>query len=456
MLGFLVLLLLLPVSRILSLVHERMARRDMVTAEITRTWGGPQALTGPVLTLPVRIGRQVPIIQRVQADDGSTVEVPATVDGEVTTRTVWESHDLQILPSKLTWTGRIEPDVRNRGLFEVVVYEANLRAVGSFEMPEVEAEGRQVDWPRAEVALGVPDVRGLTQEVDLTWGDRSLELQPGVGRSGQVGYGIHTPIPDLDQVAVGDTVFFAFDLALRGAGDLLFVPAGTTTEVRIESPWPAPGFTGAFLPAERQISDQGFSAAWEVPSFGRGFPEVGWTKEVEPHVLTSSAFGVSLVLEADAYQQTERSVKYAVLFIILTFGTFFLLELLSRSRLHAVQYLLVGFALSLFYVLLLALSEHFGFGLAYALAAVATVLLIAGYSRSLLGGSRAGWILGSLSLLYGYLYILLQLEDYALLVGAVGLFAVVALIMMATRNLDWFSLRFRGDHGPSSGAGAPV
>ena len=243
---------------------------------------------------------------------------------------------------------------------------------------------------------------------------------------------------------------FSFELALRGSGDLRFQPAGMETRVELESPWPAPGFTGAFLPGERRIGETGFTASWKVPYYGRDYPQVWRDTDVEASALERSAFKVSLVLPANAYQQTERSVKYAALFIALTFATFFLLELLSPARLHAVQYLLVGFALCLFYVLLLALAEHLGFAPAYAVAAAATVGLIAAYCRSILGGLRwAGVMLACLTALYGYLFVVLRLEDYALLLGALGLFAVLALVMRLTRDLDWFTLQFHSREPPT-------
>lgn len=219
--------------------------------------------------------------------------------------------------------------------------------------------------------------------------------------------------------------------------------------MELSSPWRSPGFTGAFLPAARKIGPEGFTAAWQVPYFGRSYGQLWTDGEVSEDQLTDSAFGVSLVLPADAYQQTERAVKYAVLFILLTFGTFFLLELLSPVRLHAVQYLLVGFALCVFYVLLLALGEQLGFPLAYAIAACATAGLIAAYSRSILASRRwAAVVLAALLGLYGFLFVLLRLEDYSLMLGAVGLFAALAVLMRLTRNLDWYSLTFRPAGAP--------
>jgi inner membrane protein len=332
----------------------------------------------------------------------------------------------------------------------VVVYEARLEVDGVFVMPRpVETDGEvQVAWDRAALAVGIPDVRGLQERASLTWGERESRFLPGSGRTAVAGPGIHAPLPALDGVAPGERIPFSFELVLRGSGELRFLAAGEETRVSMASSWASPSFDGAFLPARRKVTRDGFTAAWRVPYFGRSYGQTWTGDEVTAEQLTGSAFGVSLVLPADAYQQTERSVKYAVLFILLTFGTFFLLELLSPERLHAVQYLLVGFALCVFYVLLLALGEHLGFGLAYAAAAAATAILVAGYSRSILGSRRwAAVVLAALAVLYGYLYVLLRLEDFSLLLGALGLFAAIALLMRLTRHLDWHSLTFRRSDG---------
>jgi inner membrane protein len=440
-LGLLVLVLLIPVARITALVGERMARQSTVAGEIAGQWGGPQFLVGPVLTVPYSVTYATTETVTVEGADGAA--------GAPKTRTTRSTRRLLLhaLPAEVAWRGRIEPEIRYRGLFEVVVYEARLAGSGVFVLPAEEAwEGGEPDWRHATLALGIPDARGLQGPVRLAWGDREIGFVPGTAEAGFLGAGIHAPLAEAGAAAPGRRVPFSFELALRGSGDLHFQPAGEQTRVEIASPWPDPGFTGAFLPGERRIDEAGFTAAWKVPYYGREYPQLWRDGAVEANALARSAFGVSLVLPADAYQQTERSVKYAVLFIGLTFATFFLLELLSPARLHAVQYLLVGFALCLFYVLLLALAEHLGFAPAYAVAATATVGLVAAYSRSILAGGRwAALVLACLAALYGYLFVVLRLEDYALLLGAMGLFVVLALVMRLTRHLDWFALRFRGN-----------
>jgi inner membrane protein len=442
-LALLVLVLLIPVSRVTSLVRERMERQDQVAGELAGTWGGAQSLLGPVVTVPYTVTEEWVTVERTAADRRVRVDG----DGEVVerTRSTTTSHLLYALPAEVSWRARVEPEIRYRGLFQVVVYEAHLTASGVFVSPPIgEAGNDRAAWDRATLVVGLPDVRGLQRRARLTWGDREIEFLPGTGTADAVGGGIHAPLPDWGEAPAGTQVPFSFELVLRGSGDLRFLPAGEETRVEMSSPWRSPGFTGAFLPADREIGPDGFTAAWRVPYFGRDYGQTWTDAEVDTAQLAGSTFGVSLVLPADAYQQTERSVKYAVLFILLTFGTFFLLELLSPDRLHPVQYLLVGFALCVFYVLLLALGEHLGFAVSYAVAAAATVALIAAYSRSLFGARRwAAVVAAALAALYGYLFVLLRLEDFSLLLGALGLFAALALLMLLTRRLDWYSLTFR-------------
>jgi len=255
-------------------------------------------------------------------------------------------------------------------------------------------------------------------------------------------------VPGLAKEQAGQAYAFAFNLGLSGSQRLQFIPTGKQTTVVLRSKWPSPSFSGAFLPQARRVDKEGFEARWQVSWFGRGYPQQ-WTTPPESEkrtamkaVLEGSAFGVDLFLPVDAYQKTERSTKYGVLFLLLTFLTFFLYEVFSGLSLHPMQYLLVGSALCLFYLLLLSISEHAPFGISYLVASAATVLLIGGYSAAVLRGRlRALLMTLVLGVLYVYLYVLLQLEDYALLLGAAGLFVILALVMYLTRRIDWGGVR---------------
>lgn len=441
-LGFLFLLLLIPMSQVSALITERHTRHFVVQHEVAATWGGAQTLQGPVIAVPYRSFERCPESQNLRQSE------LATLPCAVLTHAVF-------LPKEVAWEGRIEPQVRYRGIFEVVVYEVHLRAEGFFQRPVMTpfAAAKRVRWNEAALAVSIPDLRGLQSRPQLVWNGEEHAFLPGSRLVESLASGLHVPLPDLAATAAGEPIPFSFEMVLRGAETLDFLPLGEETRVTLSSPWPAPGFSGAFLPQEREIGEAGFTARWQVPYFGRGYPQAWRASDVATEVLSDSAFGVTLVRPADGYQQTERAVKYAVLFILLTFSTFFLLELISPVRLHPLQYLLVGFALCLFYLLLLAVSEHTGFGPAYLLATLSIAGLVSAYAGSILGRKRWAALLAlCLGGLYGFLYVLLRAEDYALLMGTVGLFLLLALFMYLTRHLDWYRLRF----APNSATGEAV
>lgn len=445
-LGFIVLVLLIPVAQVTSLVRERRERQREVAKEVQSTWSGPQTLAGPILVMPY---------EEVQPPSPEAVEIAlrAGLQPPPTKRREWTLHSL---PLELSWSGSVAPEIRRRGLFETVVYQTRLKATGRFAAPhsrEVSNREGEPQWRQAWLVLGVPHLKGLTESALVTWQGRKLELFPGTGGASALSSGLHVPLRLEQPLAPGSTVPFEIELVLRGAESLRFFPGGKETRVELDSSWSSPSFSGAYLPNQRQLTAQGFSASWQVPYLGRAVAQHWVDDAVKPQDLEADSFGVELFIPADGYQRTERSVKYAVLFILLTTLTFFLIELVSPVRLHALHYLLVGSALVMFYLLLLALSEHLGFGWAYLVAAVACSGLIAAYAKSILGNARwAGLILTSLAALYTYLYGLLQAEDYSLLFGALGLFAILALVMYLTRRLNWRSLRFDPADRP---AGAP-
>jgi inner membrane protein len=425
-LGILVLLLLIPLGMVGSLISEREARREQAAGEVAATWGKSQLLGGPVLTVPYR--------QHTTDDKGKEL--------------AWITY-ARFLPATLKVDGRVLPERRNRGIFEAVVYRADLRWTGAFRRPSFTGWGvapQDILWNDAYLSVGVPDLRGIRSSVGIDWQGRTLQFQPGGGEEGLWSSGLRVPVPGLEAGKEEDRFEFAFDLGINGSKELKFLPMGQQTAVDLHSAWPSPSFSGAFLPESRKVTGLGFDARWNLSWFGRSYPQQWLREEAEKlapkTALEESAFGVELFLPVDSYQKTERSVKYGVLFLILTFLTFFLYEVFSAVSLHPMQYFLVGSALCLFYLLLLSISEHVPFGLSYLVAAAATVLLIGGYSVAVLRGRlRALLMTLVLGVLYAYLFVLLQLEDYALLMGALGLFAILALVMFLTRRIDWGSPR---------------
>jgi inner membrane protein len=299
-------------------------------------------------------------------------------------------------------------------------------------------------WKDAVVSVGIADPKGITGDVRVALGGRRLTVTPGVSDCDLFATGVQAAAAGL--TADAPAVPFELAIDLRGTRELRVVPAGNDSTVRLTSPWPHPSFVGAPLPRTRTVDAAGFSASWRLPYFGRGYPPQ-WTAAAGNSgqlraQAAASAFGVTLVQPVDLYQQSERAVKYAALFIVLTFVLAFVWEIGSGVLVHPIQYLFVGFALCVFYLLLVSLAEHVRFDPAYSVSAATTIALISWYWSWVLRGARHGAIMaGALALLYGYLYLLLRLEDFALLAGSVGLFIVLGVLMFVTRRVNWYELR---------------
>ena len=408
----LVLLLQIPVALIDGTIAERRTTRTAAFAEVSETWGGHEQLTGPILTVPVL---------------EPTANGPETVLSR------------RFLPRTLSVHGRVETEVRRRGIFDVPLYVARLHVEGTFAVP-AERHPKTVLWDRASVALGVSNAKAIRVASPLSFGDRKLPWEPGTADVPFLESGVQVAVPFSSPPA--GPIPFAFDVTLAGSGRLAVVPSGDETVVTLASPWPDPSFEGGSLPVERRVGQSGFEATWRTMNLGRGFP-ASWTspQEVTRERLASSAMGVSFLSPVDTYRTNERAVKYQLLFLGLTFAAFVLFELLAPLRIHPVQYLLVGFALCLFYLLLLSFSEHFGFTRAYAIAAADVVALVTAYVRFVLRkGSRAVALGGFLAVLYAFLFVLLQIQDYALLVGSIGLSLLLGGVMWFTRHVDWYAL----------------
>ena len=424
--GLLILALGIPLMMVRAQIREREQRRDSVVYEVAGTWGRAQTLGGPVLTVPYLVHSK-------------------NEKGAVTTWTQLA----HFLPETLKVDGRLFPELRRRAIFEVAVYRADLHASGTFQRPSLGEWGippQDILWDAAYLSIGVSDMRGIRRNVRMVWGSKVLQLSPGGGVSCLWSTGLRVPISGLAGAPEKQAYPFAFDLAIRGSQKLQFLPFGKQNTVTLRSSWADPSFSGGFLPESRIVSAKGFEAVWSVPYFGRSYPQQWLEAEQEKmapqNAIVESEFGVELYQPVDVYLKTERSVKYGVLFLVLTFLAFFLFEVFSPVSLHPMHYLLVGSALCLFYVLLLSISEHIPFVIAYAIASAGILVLISGYSLAILRGKRRALVMsGMLAILYGYLYVLLQAEDYALLLGSIGLFVILALVMFLTRRVDWYSPR---------------
>ena len=416
-----VLLLLVPTSMIESLITERESTQNLAISEVSSKWAEKQTITGPFISIPYNRYMK-------ESTGKDSVE-----------KTVQIREYLHILPSQLNISGTINPEKRYRGIYEVVVYNSKLNISGTFTMVDVKSmdiDPHNILFDKAEFVVGIDDLRGIEDEVNLLWNNEKISFNPGITSSDVVNTGINAL---LNIVPSDSTVYnFTLSLDLKGSQLLYFTPVGKVTDIALTSEWSNPSFNGAFLPDSREVNEKGFVAKWNVLHLNRNFPQ-SWTNN--RHTINNSSFGIDLLLPVDNYQKSYRSVRYAILFIGLTFLIFFFIEVLHKVFIHPIQYILVGVALIVFYTLLLSISEHLHYNFAFIISAIATLLLIAGYVRAILrSGSFTMLISGILTVLYTFIFVIIQLQDYALLIGSVGLFIIVGLIMYFSRKIDWYSL----------------
>jgi inner membrane protein len=411
--GILSLLLLIPTVMIMQLIREREQRRDETIQSVTANWGNAQTLSGPVLTLSRKT------TEKTGLNEFRTV--------------IRYAH---FLPEDLEVTGTIEPEIRYRGIYQVVTYRTRLHVAGRFLPPDPSAMQIQSEENTDQtywIEIGLSDMRGINQNITLQWGDVSLAVVPGIPSRQISKSGVHAQVP----AEFKTPIRFAFDLDLNGSQSLNFIPLGKETRINLSSSWNSPSFGGAFLPDERKISDSGFSASWKILQLNRNYPQQ-WTED--QYTVEEASFGVDLKTPVDMYQKSVRSVKYAILFIGLTFLIFFFAEVMTRNPIHPVNYLLVGAALVIFYSLLFALSEYVIFGLAYLTASILIISMISLFTHALYRNKRVTLTVSLvLTSLYLFLYVILQLEDYSLLFGNLGLVIILGLVMYFSRKIDWYS-----------------
>jgi inner membrane protein len=422
LIGILSLLLLVPLLMLQSVVSEREQRKAETESEIMQSWGGPQTLAGPFLT--------VPYVSRSRDANGKPVE---TMQGA------------HFLPQTLAIDGSLLPETRSRGMYHVTVYGARLSLQGAFSRPDfsgIRVSPGDILWDQAFVSLELPDMRSIQEKVPLIWGPGGLEFRSGKGSIGLFAGEMRAEVPVLAPGKSGRSpavdIPFSFELSLHGGDSISFLPLGDETRVHVRSTWASPNFNGSYLPVRRALGSDGFDAEWRVISMARPYPQRWTDGEVEPQALAASAFGVSLMTPVDTYQKVTRALKYGLLFLVLPFCTLFFFEVFSRRRVHALQYLLVGLADCVFYLLLLSLAEHVSFATAYAIAAGACTGLVTLYVIAVVKSGTGVVMLPVLGAAYGFLALVLSSEDNALMLGAVGLFFLLGTVMFLTRKVDWY------------------
>lgn len=416
--GFLILILLIPAFMIQDLINEREYRNTEAKSEVSSVWGGIQSLNGPVISIPYR-------------------KTYINEKKEMYTQIEYA----HFLPAELNIKGEILPEKRHRGIFDVVVYTAILDYNGTFDgfsFKDWKIGESDILWDKAFLSIGIPDMRGIQENVILKWNETEFPFSPGIESSDVLASGISTLI-DLSAEKGAGIKKFSFRLNLHGSEEIYFAPLGKNTLVELKSNWNNPKFTGAFLPDSHQISEKGFFAKWKVLHLNRNFPQQWLGNQFQ---ASEALFGVNLLIPVDHYQKSTRSAKYAIMIIAFTFLIFFFVEVLNKTRIHPIQYLLVGLALIIFYSLLLAISEHLNFNIAYIISSIATISLVVLYAHSFYKKMVLTWFTAfTLIILYAYVFIILQLQDYALLMGSIGLFIVMAIVMYLSRKIDWYNFK---------------
>jgi len=402
--GFLIAVLMIPTGMIAVIVNERENRQTDAFREVSEKWGRGQTVTGPILTVPYKKVTE------------QTVNGIKRID-----EIIKYAH---FLPESLNIDGRIIPETRKRGIYEIAVYSTELDLSGEFVFPDFskwEIAENIIMYDKAFISLGVPDMRGVKENVSLKWNDKDYTFGPGIETSEVLSSGMSTVVL-VDQNDRAKKYNFNLKLVINGSRDLMFSPIGRTTEIKLASNWTDPSFQGAFLPSNHTITDSGFEAKWKVLELNRNFPQsfLGSLNSSQnemnnfehdhfekfPAMLQNNSFGASnfgvrLLIPADEYQKTVRALKYAVMILALTFLVLFFFEALNKKRVHPLQYILIGLSLSLFYVLLLSIAEHLGFDASYFISVIATVGLISSYSKSVFGEWRPA-LIESLILIFIY------------------------------------------------------
>ncbi|MGT3282005.1 cell envelope integrity protein CreD [Yersinia enterocolitica] len=415
----LILLMMIPKEMLLNVINERSGYRQSVVDKVSDSTSRAQKILGPLIVVPY------------------SEWIETEVDGKKQGQRV--NRHRYLLPEVMTVTGAPDVEVRQLGIYQAQVYQGELYFHGQFEsssLDDLDREGVTIGTPSLVLALS--DSRGIQQISPLSLGNAKINFEPGafLGRTAQ---GVHAPLT-IEQVRQGK-FDVNFKLTLAGTNSLSVVPVGRSSELTLQSNWQHPNFVGEFLPLQRKVDEKGFRAHWSSNWLANSMNINFSGDNVRFDFDQLPAFTTSLIEPVDHYQLTERAIKYAILFIGLTFFSFFLFESLTSLRVHPIQYLLVGAALVLFYLMLLAFSEHLGFTLAYIIASLSCSMLIAIYLSAVLGGWLRGALFASgLLLLYGVLFGLLQSEDNALLLGAGLLFIILAAVMLLTRRLDWYQV----------------
>lgn len=450
---FLTLLLLIPMALIDNLVLERKSRENHVSTEIATKWGTQQVISSPILAVPY---------------DAINYQIVKNAKGGNSRIQTVEEDWVFLLPNRNTITASVIPEELKRGIYNTVVYNANIEIKGDFsgyDIKQLPVSRDLIKWDKAKLIFGFEDLKGLSdypklnfagKQYDLVVNNKVFKLFPNNMQA-------DLPLTGIDMTRSN----FSINMKLRGAKSLNFLPLANQTTITAKGKWANPSFNGGYLPSDRKLSTDSFEATWIIPSFGRkaqqqwtggndliySFTDMSLIDEsysTEISIETQQSGHKNLAVDTDMvqinflpeinnYQKINRVAKYGLLIIILTFMSLFFTEIIKKQYVHFIQYILIGVAMVMFYLLLLAISEHFGFNIAYFMAALATTLLISSFIRMITKDNKTSILItGILVLFYSFIFVLMQLRDYSLIVGTLGIFVILAVLMHVSTKINWY------------------
>ena len=430
MIGFLTMILLIPLFFIENLIRERSHRQTEVINEINQQWGNEVLIYGPILKVPYKIYKEKTVTDKKTK--------------KVYTETIEEIHNAYFFPEKLHINSNIDPEQKKRGIYTTAVYNSNMAITGAFFKPDfsdIEISDKDILWDKSKIIIQSSNVKGVN-EAHLKLSDTNYELTSKYNGQKNHNYNqiilhtLETKNINKEQLQFKSPLTFNIKFNIKGSEQVRFIPTGRQTEAQITSNWKTANFFGEFLPYnDDKVNEDGFNAKWKILDLNRPFSQQHFNSIPD---LTEFAFGVNFMIPIDEYQKSERSAKYGFLVIGLTFLIFFLIQTLSKIDIHPFQYLMIGLALTMFYTLLVSISEHSNFLKAYLIAGISVIVLITLYSKSILKTLKFPLFIGlSLTALYTFIYVIIQLENYALLVGSIGLFLILTIVMFVSRKIDW-------------------
>lgn len=429
MIATLILILLIPLAFVKDLIREREYRQTDVVNEINEKWGEEVTLYGPILKVPYKTYKEKSVFN------------PKTKQYIVEKESF--INYAYFFPKELDFKANAKSNTKKRNNFESVVYESDIEITGSFSRPNFsskEIKQEDVNWSKSTVLFKTSNLKGIKSQVNILLGKNNYDFETNYHSDKQDKNGLdelESSYIKAENIDFTTTQNFSMNLSYNGSKSMKFIPIGKTTTAKMTSNWINPSFTGNFLPQDEgeKVSKDGFNANWKVLDINRPFSQQFF---IHLPNLNEYEFGTNFIVPVDEYQKSNRSAKYGFMVIGLTFLIFFLIQTMSKINIHPFQYVMIGVALVMFYTLLISISEHSSFLKAYLIAGSAVVSLITLYSKSILKSIKFVFLIGTcLTVLYGFIFVIIQLENYALLVGSVGLFIILAAVMFVSRKIDW-------------------